>query len=81
MTALQSGMTVRTKPEHAWVFGDSPWQEKLAMEREGVIVHAPMCARETGVGTIQVRWQSLTSQAGDPDNWTMWIDSRLVEVV
>jgi hypothetical protein len=73
------GDRVASVPENAWLWGNSPWGKKLALERRGTVVEVPLAVRTVRIGTLRVEWDSLSGEKADPEAWRMWVHSSLIE--
>lgn len=81
MSGWKIGDRVRNLTDCAHLYEGTPWAEKLAIPRDGTVVTVPWYAGHCGEGTLLVRWDSLTKQAGKPENWTRWMHSDHIEKI
>ena len=79
MSGWHVGMRVKSKPGIGDLYTDSPWGDKLAEPREGVVEEVPWFAWETGAGTLYVRFDSLTGDNSSDEHWCKWIHSDHLE--
>jgi hypothetical protein len=63
------GDIVETRPEDAWVYEGTEKENLMGRKRRGTVIEVPWAARETGAGTLLVRWESLTAVPLKRSDW------------
>ena len=56
------GDRVTPNPDRAWVHDGTEFQEIMNKPRLGTVISVPPATRDAGIGTLLVRWESLTRQ-------------------
>lgn len=77
---LAVGDRVATNLDHAWLWRGTEAEGLMGKARSGTVVELPWAYRHHGIGTIRVRWDSLTGSDNSGDNWLRWVHSNLINV-
>lgn len=76
MRHIVNGQRVETREGIACLYEGTPWHSKFSEPRKGTVEIVPWFAEKNGVGTLYVRFDSLTGDNSNDENWCRWIHSK-----
>ena len=83
ITCVRLGDTVTPNPDHAWVYCGTEKEAVMNAPRTGTVIEVPMAAEQdgNGLGTVRVRWNSLTARPLMPHRAEHWHHTDLLLAV